>query len=64
MAIDGRVRCRAAPPLPFKSKRPVSLHLEWGDYYRLYMITMQRGTSMQETLRQLIRETPVKGEDP
>lgn len=38
--------------------RPVTVHLDPDDYRPLYELTMERGTSMSETLRQIIRDTP------
>lgn len=54
-AMDKRKRCHAAPPHA-RGKRPVTVHLDPDDYRLLYELTMQRGTSMMETLRQIIRE--------
>lgn len=54
---DRRKRCRASPPHA-RGMRPVTAHLDPNDYRHLYEITMERGTSMSETLRQIIRDTP------
>lgn len=51
---DRRRQCRASPPRGQVS-RAVTVYLDPSDYRRLYEITMQRGTSMAETLRQIIR---------
>lgn len=53
---DGRKRPRAEPPDDRRS-RFVTVYLDPADYRRLYEITMARGTSMAEALRQIIRET-------
>jgi len=55
---DGRNFCRADPPSNFKGKRPVAVLLDATDYRALYEQTMIRGISMQETIRELIREAP------
>ena len=53
---DKRKRCRADPP-GGKTKRQITAFLEPEDYRLLYELTMQRGVSMAETIRQIIRET-------
>lgn len=53
---DGRNHCRADPPSDFTGRRSVGLLLDAGDYRLLYEQTMIRGVSMQETIRQIIRE--------
>lgn len=53
---DRRKQCKATPP-GGKVGRMVAAYLEPADYRKLYEITMQRGESMAETIRQLIRET-------
>lgn len=53
---DGRKHCRAEPPFK-RGTKPVTVLLGPEDYRALYEITMQRGTSLAETLRQIIRET-------
>lgn len=52
---DRRKLCRAEPPFT-KGSKPVTVVLGPDDYRALYEATMQRGTSMQETIRQIIRE--------
>lgn len=56
MADRRKTLCRAEPPFKRGSK-PVTVHLGPDDYRALYELTMQRGTSLAETLRQIIRET-------
>ena len=53
---DKRKQCRAAPPTGNVS-RFVSVYLDPEDYRALYESTMERGTSMSEALRQIIRES-------
>ncbi|WP_161490472.1 ribbon-helix-helix domain-containing protein [Roseovarius indicus] len=53
---DKRNRCKANPPHKI-GKRPVTVHLDPVDYRQLYELTMQRGVSMADTIRQIIRET-------
>lgn len=52
---DERKRCRATPPKE-RSGRTVTTYLSADDYRHLYDVTMARGASMAETLRQIIRE--------
>jgi hypothetical protein len=52
---DRRKRCKADPPKG-RASRFVSVYLSPDDYRRLYELTIERGTSMAETLRQIIRE--------
>lgn len=52
---DARNRCKATPP-GGKGSRPVVAHLAPDDYRLLYELTMQRGVSMADTMRQIIRE--------
>jgi len=57
---DRRKRCHAAPPGD-RCSRSVSVYLSEDDYRKLYELTMERGTSMAETMRQIIREAPLHG---
>jgi len=52
---DKRRRCHATPP-GGRAPRCVQVLLDPEDYRALYEITMQRGLSMADTLRQIIRE--------
>lgn len=52
---DKRKRCKASPPVG-RVGRMVTAYLDPADYRKLYEITMERGESMAETIRQLIRE--------
>ena len=56
---DKRKRCRAAVPTG-RVSRAVTAYLAPDDYRALYEITMERGTSMAETIRQIIREAETR----
>lgn len=51
---DGRKRPKMAPP-PVRGERPIQVILSPADYRALYELTLRAGTSMAETVRQLIR---------
>ncbi len=59
---DQRKRCKATPPVG-QCGRFVTCNLNSYDYRRLYMFTMERGTSMAEAIRQLIREAKLEDSD-
>ncbi|MGK7653170.1 ribbon-helix-helix protein, CopG family [Roseovarius sp. B08] len=50
---DRRRQCRASPP--DRIGRPVTVHLSADDYRDLYELTMTRGGSMSDALRDLVR---------
>jgi hypothetical protein len=51
---DGRKRPKMAPP-PARGERPIQVILSPDDYRALFDLTLRAGTSMAETVRQLIR---------
>lgn len=61
---DRRNHCRADPPRPSRnSKKCLQVWLDPKDYRRLYNITVERGESMAEVVRKMIRATPCEFED-
>ncbi|WP_306131015.1 hypothetical protein [Roseovarius sp. MMSF_3350] len=50
---DRRRQCRASPP--DRIGRAVTVHLNADDYRDLYELTMTRGGSMSDALRDLVR---------
>jgi hypothetical protein len=54
--MDKRKRPRARAPNGRRGTYQVQVNLDADDYVRLYELMMQRNVSMQETLRQIIRE--------
>lgn len=52
---DGRVRPKMSPPSG-RVGRTIQVHLSASDYRKLYELTLRRGVSMAETVRQIVRE--------
>ena len=54
--MDRRRRPLASPPDPKRRSKYVRSNLNADDYRKLYELMVSRNTSMEETIRQLIRE--------